>query len=157
MSELNDCLKCLYEHYAVFLPPIDSKTAQQASVTLVKAGVPPIPLDYVSFLSKANGMSWNGIVFFALQDTERNKGAFHHPGILQNKSFCQSNAVMHKKLWLGYGCESLIVYDFLAKEYQVLDRYTYQKIYTFPTLIALLQHITKPLKQPAAPGSVQNP
>ena len=140
MSELNKCLKILYENYAVVFPPIDPKVAQQASVKLVKSGVPPIPLDYVSFLAATNGLSWNGTELFSLSKIERNKGAFYHPGILDNFQFCQNNALMKKKLLLGAGWELLLVYDFVKKEYQQLDRYTYAVVRSFPSFLAFLQY-----------------
>ena len=152
MTELKKHLKCLYENYAVVFPPIDSKLVQQGSVKLVKSGIVPIPLDYVAFLSLTNGLSWNGLELFSLNNLERAKGAFHHPGILDNFSFCQNNALMKKKLLLGYGWESLIVYDFTQKEYQLIDRYTYRLIISFPTLVAFLNHATKPLQKQLPEG-----
>ena len=152
MSELNKCLKCLYENYAVVFPPIDSKLAQQASVKLVKSGLPPIPLDYVSFLAATNGLSWNGVDLFSLNNIARAKGAFHHPGILDYFSFCQNNPLMKKKLLLGFGWETLLVYDFSEKTYQLLDRYTYDKIITFQTLIDFLQYLIKPIQKQLPTG-----
>ena len=152
MSELNQCLKTLYENYAVVFPEIEPKTAQQASVKLVKSGVPPIPLDYVSFLAATNGLSWNGVVLFSLENIERNKGQFFHPGIMQNFQFCQNNAVMKKKLLLGYGWETILVYDFVAKEYLLLDRYTYQVVIKFSTLVDFLKHVIKPLQKQLPEG-----
>lgn len=152
MSELKKCLKCLYENYAIVFPPVDAKTVQQASVKLVKSGVTPIPLDYVSFLSLTNGLSWNGMELFSLNNIERAKGAFHHPGIMDNFSFCQNNALMKRKLLLGYGWETLIVYDFAQKEYQLVDRYTYRVILSFPTFIEFLNHIIKPIQKQLPEG-----
>ncbi|MBR6411553.1 MAG: YrhA family protein [Alphaproteobacteria bacterium] len=152
MSELNGCLKTLYENYAVVFPPIEPKTAQQASVKLVKSGVPPIPLDYVSFLAATNGLSWNGVVLFSLENIERNKGQFFHPGIMQNFSFCQNNAVMRKKLLLGLGWETILAYDFLEKEYVLLDRYSYEPIMKFSTLVDFLKHVIKPLQKQLPEG-----
>jgi len=153
MSELNQCLKTLYENYAIVFPPIEPKVAQQASVKLVKSGVPPIPLDYVSFLAATNGLSWNGIVLFSLENIERNKGAFYHPGIMQNFSFCQNNAVMKKKLLLGLGWETILVYDFIGKEYLLLDRYSYEVVIKFSTLVDFFKYAIKPL-QKQLPGGM---
>lgn len=152
MSELNNCLKCLYDHYAVVFPPIDPKVAQQASVKLVKSGVPPIPLDYVSFLSLTNGLSWNGVDLFSLNNIEREKGAFFHPGILDQFQFCLNNALMKKKLLLGYGWETLLIYDFVQKEYQLIDRYTYEKIIAFQTFIDFLHYMIKPIQKQLPEG-----
>ena len=152
MSELNKCLRSLYENYAVVFPPVDPKIAQQASVKLVKSGVPPIPLDYVSFLAATNGLSWNGIELFSLSNIERNKGAFYHPGILDNFQFCQNNVLMKKKLLLGYGWELMLVYDFLKKEYQMLDRYTYIIVRTFPTFLDFLLYTVKSIQKQIPEG-----
>ena len=152
MSELNQCLKTLYENYAVVFPPIEPKVAQQASVKLVKSGVPPIPLDYVSFLAATNGLSWNGTVLFSLDNIERNKGAFHHPGILQNFQFCQNNALMKKKLLLGRGWETLFVYDFAGKEYLLLDRFSYDTVMKFSTLVEFLKYVTRSLQKQLPEG-----
>ena len=152
MSELKECLKELHDNYAILFPPLEPRLAQQASVRLVKAGVPPIPLDYVLFLAQTNGLSWNGMDLFALENIERNKGAFVHPGIMQNFSFCQNNAVMTKKLLLGYGWEELLVYDFGQKEYQLMDRYAYDVVATFPTILDFLCYIAKSIHKSVTPG-----
>ena len=152
MSELNECLKTLYENYAVVFPPIDAKTAQQASVKLVKSGVPPIPLDYVSLLAATNGLSWNGVVLFALENIERNKGQFFHPGIMQNFSFCQNNAVMRKKLLLGLGWETILAYDFVEKEYLLMDRFSYETVMKFSTIVDFLKYAIKPLQKQLPEG-----
>ena len=150
MSELRKNIQLLKDNYAITFPPLSSIQVQQASVTLVKAGLPPIPLDYVSFLTETNGLSWNGCVLFSLRNEARNKGAFFHPGILQNYGFCQNNALMKKKLLLGYGWESLFIYDFICKEYQVIDRYTYQLIISFQTFSDYLSYLTIPLQKKSA-------
>ena len=147
MSELNDCLKCLHDNYAVVFPPIDPKRAQQTSVKLVKAGVPPIPLDYIGFLALSNGLSWNGMDLFALENIPREKGAFYHPGILQNMVFCQNNTLMKKKLLLGTGWEELLIYDFTTKTYSLIDRYSYDTVVSFPTFLDVLKYIVKPIQK----------
>lgn len=152
MSELNQCLKTLYENYAVVFPPIEPKIVQQSSVKLVKSGVPPIPLDYVSFLSATNGLSWNGVVLFSLENIERNKGQFFHPGIMQNFSFCQNNAVMRKRLLLGLGWETILAYDFLEKEYVLMDRFSYETVLRFSTLVEFLKYVIKPLQKQVSLG-----
>lgn len=144
MPTQNKILKCLYEHYAVVFPPIEAKEAQQASVKLVKAGVPAIPSDYTLFLTATNGLSWNGIALFSLSNIEREKGAFSHPGIMQNYEFCQNNPLMKRKLLLGWGLETIIVYDALIKEYQLIDRYTYTIIKSYPTITDFLSSLVKP-------------
>ena len=147
MSDLKTCLKCLSDNYAVLFPGVDPRSVQQASVHLVKAGIPPIPLDYVAFLSETNGLSWNGMDLFSLDNIDRDKGAFYHPGILSQMAFCQNNALMKRKLLLGTGWEELLVFDFGIKQYVLLDRYTYQPVISFDSFPAVLTYIIKPIQK----------
>lgn len=138
-------LKKLHDNYAVIFPPIDSKQVLQASVVLAKSGVPPIPMEYVSFLSICNGLSWNGTVLYALNKIEREKGLYYHPGIMDTYKTSISNPLMRKKLCLGYAPESLLIYNALDKTFQVYDRYTFDIILTVPHFIDLLVWLIRPL------------
>ena len=59
---------------------------------------------------------------------------------------------MRKKLLLGYGWETLIVYDFSVKEYQLLDRYTYQVILHFATFVDFLNYMIQPIQKKLPTG-----
>ena len=144
--EIKECLKELHEHYAVLFPAVEPMKVQQASVGLVKAGVPPVPADYVRLLAETNGLAWNGMTLFSLENIERNKGAFSHPGIVQNISFCQNNPLMKRRLLLGTGWEELFVYDAGLKQYLLMDRYSYDIIAVFATVAEFLDWICRPFR-----------
>lgn len=154
MKLLNQLLKKLYEDYAVVFPGVDALKVQQSSLTLFKAGVPVIPADYVSFLSVTNGLFWNGVAFFALNEQERDKGAFFHPGIMESYTLYQKNNLMRKKLLLGRAPEELIVYAAESKVYQLLDRYTYEVILTFPRFFDVLYFYARELMEKEPPASL---
>lgn len=145
MLTQNQILKLLYENYAVVFPEIDSKQVLQSSVVLAKAGVPPIPTEYVSFLGATNGLSWNGFVLYALHQIEREKGLYYHPGIMNTYPASIKNPLMRKKLCLGYAPESLILYDAPTKTFQVRDRYSFEVIFSTPHFVELLSWIAQPL------------
>ena len=145
MPTQNQILKLLYENYAVVFPPIDSKQVLQSSVVLAKAGIPPIPTEYVSFLGVTNGLSWNGVVLYALHNIEREKGLYYHPGIMNTYSASIKNPLMRKKLCLGYAPESFIIYDALDKVFQVRDRYTFDIIFSTKGFVDLLMWLAHPL------------
>ena len=151
--EIKECLKELHDHYAVLFPAVEPMKVQQASVGLVKAGVPPVPADYVRFLAQTNGLSWNGMTLFALENIERDKGAFFHPGIVQNIPFCRNNPVMKRRLLLGTGWEELLVYDAGLKQYLLLDRYSYETVSSFETVADFLDWISRPFRTDNAPGA----
>ena len=150
--EIRDILKELHDHYAVLFPGIEPMKVQQASVGLVKAGVPPVPADYVRLLAGTNGLSWNGMTLFSLENIERNKGAFFHPGIVQNISFCRNNPLMKRRLLLGTGWEELFVYDAGLKQYLLLDRYSYETVSAFDTVADFLDRIVRPFRTDSTPG-----
>ncbi len=143
MLTQNKILKALYENYAVVFPPRDSKEVLQASVTLAKEGIPPIPTDYVTFLTATDGFSWNGTVCYALRPIEREKGLYFHPGIMETYKTDKTNPLMKKKLRLGYAPESLIVYDAVTKEFQLRNRYTFQVITAFPNWVDMLAYLAQ--------------
>lgn len=157
MPTQNQILKLLYENYAVVFPPMDAKQVLQASVVLAKAGVPPIPTDYVSFLGATNGLSWNGIVLYALHRIEREKGLYYHPGIMETYSRTTHNPLMRKKLCLGYAPESLLIYDAADKTFQARDRYTFEPIFSAPHFVDLLIWLTQPLLADKADTTLADP
>ena len=53
---------------------------------------------------------------------------------------------MKKRLLLGYGWETLFVYDSVRREYLLLDRYTYDIILTFQNILAFLDYALKPVR-----------
>ena len=142
MRLLTQLLKRMYHDYAVMFPGVDAIKAQQSSVVLRKAGVSQIPNDYVAFLTLTDGLSWNGLELYSLNEHERDNGAFKHTGIMQNYDMHIQNPLLKKKLVIGQAPEELIVYYAPQNEYQILDRYSYRVIVKLPRFFDVLYFYT---------------
>lgn len=138
MAVLKQLLKKMYHDYAVMFQGVDIKEVQKTSVSLVKAGVPQIPVDYAEFLSLTDGAAWNGLDLFSLSEHDRNEGAFKHTGIVQHYQTQLENPLLKKKLVLGTSPEELIVYYAPQSEYQILDRHNYKVIIKLPRFLDVL-------------------
>lgn len=138
MILMKQLLKKMYHDYAVFFPGIDAKEAQKASVILMKAGAPKIPSDYVEFLTMSNGMSWNGLTLFSLNEIDRADGAFRQPGIMQTYKEYLDNPLLNKKLVIGFAPEELIVFYPAQNEYQLVDKCSYNVIVKLPRFFDVL-------------------
>jgi len=142
MKLLKQLLKRMYHDYAVMFPGVDMIKIQQASVVLRKADLPQIPLDYATFLTMTDGLSWCGLELYSLNEHERDNGAFKHIGLLQSYEEQAQNPLLKKKLVIGQAPEELIVYYGGQNEYQILDRYTYRVILKLPRFFDVLYFYT---------------
>ncbi len=145
MKLLNTILKKLYQDYAIVYPPAAPEEIKQLSFTLLKNRLPQIPADYADFLSKTNGLYWNGLELYATTQQERNKGAFFHTGILQNYMLQADNPLLNGRIVIGLAPEEVVVYDGKSKEYQILDRYTYAVLLRLPRFFDVLYFYAKEL------------
>lgn len=142
MKLLKQLLKRMYHDYAVMFPGVDMIKIQQASVVLRKADLPQIPLDYATFLTMTDGLSWCGLELYSLNEHERDNGAFKHIGLLQSYEEQAQNPLLKKKLIIGQAPEELIVYYGAQNEYQILDRYSYRVILKLPRFFDVLYFYT---------------
>ena len=142
MKLLKQLLKRMYHDYAVMFPGVDMIKIQQASVVLRKADLPQIPLDYATFLTMTDGLSWCGLELYSLTEHERDNVAFKHIGLLQSYEEQAQNPLLKKKLVIGQAPEELIVYYGGQNEYQILDRYTYRVILKLPRFFDVLYFYT---------------
>ena len=138
MKLMKQLLNRMYHDYAIMVHGLDLKEIHQANVSLVKAKVPSIPSDYAVFLTLTDGLYWNGLELYALNEREREKGAFKHTGIVQNYETYLSNPLLKKKLIIGEAPEEFIAYYAPQNEYQILDRYTYKVILKLPRFFDVL-------------------
>ncbi len=138
MKLMKQLLKRMYHDYAVMIHGVDLKEIQRANVSLVKSKVPQIPSDYATFLTLTDGLYWNGLELYALNEREREKGAFKHTGIVQNHETYLSNSLLKKKLIVGEAPEELIAYYAPQNEYQIIDRYTHKVILKLPRFFDVL-------------------
>lgn len=132
----------MYHDYAVMFPGVDMIKIQQASVVLRKADLPQIPLDYATFLTMTDGLSWCGLELYSLNEHDRDNGAFKHIGLLQSYEEQAQNPLLKKKLIIGQAPEELIVYYGAQNEYQILDRYSYRVILKLPRFFDVLYFYT---------------
>ena len=138
MKLMKQLLKRMYHDYAVMVHGLELISIQRANVSLVKAGVPQIPSDYAAFLNLTDGLYWNGLELYALNERERENGAFKHTGIIQNHETYVSNPLLKKKLIIGEAPEEFIAYYAPQNEYQILDRHTYKVILKLPRFFDVL-------------------
>ncbi len=142
MKLLKQLLKRMYHDYAVMFPGVEMVKVQQASVVLRKADLPQIPMDYATFLTMTDGLSWCGLELYSLNEHERDNGAFKHTGLLQSYEEQAQNPLLKKKLVIGQAPEELIVYYGAQNEYQILDRYSYRVILKLPRFFDVLYFYT---------------
>lgn len=140
MKLIRQFLKAMYTDGAVVFPAVPMLTIQKACMELVKNKVPKIPNDYISFLTEVNGLYYQGVYLFGLNEQEREKGAFMHPGIMQNYVRYSKNPTLQGTIVIGLGHEELIAYCAAAKEYRLISNYDFQIILRFPRFIDVLYH-----------------
>lgn len=148
MKLLKQLLKRMYHDYAVMFAGCSANAILQANAYLTKAGVPAIPVDYAAFLELTDGLSWNGMECYGLNEHERANGAFKHTGILQSYEVQADNPLLKNKLVIGQATEELIVYYAPQNEYQILDRYTYRVIVKLPRFFDVLYFYAGALMEP---------
>ena len=132
----------MYKDAAVVFNPVTLTDVQRVAIDIVKHKGVKIPNDYAAFLTEVDGLSWNGLYLFALNEKERQDGAFIHPGIAQMYPKFLNNPLFKNRLLLGYGPEELITYHAGKKEYQILSQYDYRILVRLPRFFDVLYHYT---------------
>lgn len=145
MKLIHVVLKAIYKDAAVVFNPVALTDVQKASFEIVKNKGIKIPNDYAAFLTEVDGLSWNGLYLFSLNEKERQDGAFTHPGILQTYHKGLKNPIFKNRLLLGYGPEEIITYHAGKKEYQILSQYDYRILVRLPRFFDVLYHYTHTL------------
>lgn len=144
-GSLNVFLTKLYQNYAQIFPPMDMMAIQRTSIAFVKSGLIQIPADYVQFLTLSDGLSWNGIELFGIQENERRDTVFPQPTLKTNQSE-DLRKLFPKTLLIGRANEELIVYFNKTHAYHILDRYTYETIVKLPRLADVLYFYGVPVE-----------
>ena len=145
MKLIHVVLKAIYKDAAVVFNPVTLTDVQRASFEIVKNKGIKIPNDYAAFLTEVDGLSWNGLYLFSLNEKERQDGAFIHPGILQTYHKGLKNPIFKNRLLLGYGPEEIITYHAGKKEYQILSQYDYRILVRLPRFFDVLYYYTHTL------------
>ena len=138
MYLLRRLLDSMTQNYAITFRPLNLADVKRLSIAFKKNNLCVIPTDYAAFLCWTDGLVWRDLELFSVYEYERPDTVYPQPTLLsvQNKKVLE-NAFPHK-LALGRGLESLICYDEQTKQYEILDRFTYQQIITFPRFIDVL-------------------
>lgn len=145
MKIIHHILKRMYEDKGLLFGPVPMQEIQRASIELVKSGQTKIPNDYVAFLMDVNGLYWNGLTLFSLNEKKRvneqgEEQVFNHPGILNTYERYMKNPLIKNQLIIGTGLEEVIAYSASQKEYRILSRYDYRVMVKFPRFIDVLYY-----------------
>ena len=135
---LNTILNNMYQTYALVFPPAKIMDIQRTSIQLVKQGLIQIPNDYIQFLSVTDGLNWNGVEFFSINEHERKDSVFPNLLLFPYQSSQNLKSVYPKSLILGFAPEHFILYEASKKEYIVVDRYTFAPIVKLPRFADVL-------------------
>lgn len=144
MTTLNQVLKAMYRNYAVVFPPVDARKLAEANKFLEKKMGFPLPYDYHEFLSATDGLVWNGLQIAPLSDRYNDSQTFRYKGVMQ-LNLRPQNEFMKSFIWIGSYLEELIVYRPGEMCYQIIDRYTYETIYSFKSILDVLTFYAKAL------------
>lgn len=141
MTLLSMLLSQLKMKEALFFPKATLTEAQACSISLVKAGFGRIPRGYLNFLSYSDGLSFNGVEFFACGVHERAGTVFNHPDLLEYQTKYAKGRFFSKRLVLGRASESLICYNALAHCYELVNRESLLVMLKFPRFEDILYFI----------------
>lgn len=135
---LNTVLNNMYQTYALVFPPAQIMDIQRTSIQLVKQGLVQIPSDYIQFLSATDGLNWNGLELFSIQEHERKDCVFPGIQLLPYQATQNLKALFPKSLILGFSPEHFILYEAPKKEYTLINRYTFTPVMQLPRFADVL-------------------
>jgi len=115
-------LKKLSQKTALTFPPTTQEKLAKLRMNLIRNKLPPLPADYIKFLQQTDGLSWNGIRFFGVEEHDRAQRSYTFPSLLKiNLDFAKRNRPV-SFLILGDKDEDLIVYDEKQDLYYLVDK-----------------------------------
>ncbi len=120
---LLNLFKILKKENALFFPPATDEDRTSLMSFFAGAHITKIPQDYIEFLGKTNGLSWNGIELFGTKAFDRPLKSYTFPSLMevyQNYAACPWR---QKYLPLGHAFEMMIVFHYETQTYQTLDRF----------------------------------
>ena len=123
MMLLTKMLDDLYKAEACIFKPVTEKDLRELRMNLAKKSLPPIPSDYLQFLSLTDGLIYNGLQFFGVKEHNREVSIYTYPDILSvNEDFQKRNRRIDI-LIIGEKDEDFITYRPKEKVYQLMDRF----------------------------------
>ncbi|MBN1783453.1 MAG: hypothetical protein JW812_00620 [Alphaproteobacteria bacterium] len=111
--------------------PFDLKDLVQINAALKHNRLSEIPADYVSFLSKTNGLIFRDLELYGVLPHIIKERFFSFPDIVSyNKRYADHPFLIHK-LIVGQDSQSFLVYDAPKKVYLLCDRISFQPTQVF--------------------------
>ncbi len=121
-----------------FTPCNESEIAK-ASALLAASGFCALPEEYKEFLRLSDGLSYNGVEFFGIQNHNRSTKKYTFPDIAASTFHYKGYAFFHHKLVLGRISEALICYDKVSDNYIIVDRVSLRPLNGGKTLADLFK------------------
>ena len=122
MIMLTKLLDKLYNAKARVFKPVAEKDLRALRMQMAKEKLPPLPSDYLQFLTLADGLMYNGLRFFGVKDHDREMLSYTYPSLLSvNQDFRQRNR-RDDILIIGEKDEDLLIYLPKQKIYQLMDK-----------------------------------
>ncbi len=138
MKLLTRLLDKLYNAKARVFKPVSEEDLRALRMTMAKEKLPPLPADYLQFLTLADGLMFNGLRFFGVKDHEREMNSYTYPSLLAvNRDFITRNR-RTDALVIGEKDEDLIVYLPKEKKYQLMDKMDLLGDLTLPRFFDIL-------------------
>ena len=122
MKMLTKMLDKLYNAHARMFKPVSQTDLRSLRMSMAKEKMLPLPSDYLQFLSLTDGLMYNGLRFFGVQEHDRELLSYTYPSLLSvNKDFYSRNR-RNDILILGEKDEDFLVYNPKTKTYQLMDK-----------------------------------
>lgn len=93
---------------------------------LCSLGAAPMPLSYVNFLNKINGIYGQGISVFGVNAKEPFEDIYTKNSL--------AGAISKNKIFLGANLTEYFIYDWFEKSYVIIDKKTNKNIFKSPFL-----------------------
>lgn len=122
MMLLTKMLDTLYKAKACVFKPVPEKELIELRMNMAKKGLPPIPAEYIQFLTLTDGLIYNGLLFFGVREHDREASVYTYPSLLSVNEDFQSCNRRKDILIIGEKDEDLIVYRTKEKVYQIMDK-----------------------------------
>ena len=118
---------------------------------MAKEKMPPLPTDYLQFLSLTDGLMYNGLRFFGATDHDRGLLAYTYPSLFKvNQGFRQLKR-RQDVLILGENDEDWLVYSPKMKTYQLMDKMDLIGDLTLPRFFDLIYFFSQELLNEESP------
>ena len=119
---LTKLLDKLYKADACIINPVLEKDLRELRMIMARKSLPPIPSDYLQFLTLTDGLIYNGLHFFGVKNHNREASVYTYPSLLAINEDFQSRNRRKDVLIVGEKDEDFIIYRPKEKVYQLMDK-----------------------------------